>query len=356
MSTNQHILTTLEASLNSNKARLKVLAGIILGIIKSRDVNLNTLASYQTSHAKHSSQHKKLYRFFLQWFIPWGDLIAFTLSRIPKPEEGYILSIDRTNWQFGTMHVNILTVGVVVGKAAIPLVWSTLPQTTKRGNSNANQRIELMSKLLKYLPVEEIHFLAMDREFHGKKWLKWLNNQNLIWVLRIKKSTLISGTSASNLGVSRVQDRYQREEVWGLPLYFGCKSILEGRDSHLYVVSNKFTPREALKAYQKRWAIEVLFGHLKKKGFNLENTHLCQADKMDRLIAVLALAFLFTVGWGLIVKEITTLDATEKRKSIFRLALDLMRSMLENPIYYKESMILFQQWLAHEIKPSIFVL
>ena len=69
--------------------------------------------------------------------------------------------------------------------------------------------------------------------------------------------------------------------VWGLQLYFGSKIITNGRTSHLYVVSNRLTPNKALKAYRKRWAIEVLFGHLKKKGFDLESTHLREHRRID---------------------------------------------------------------------------
>jgi hypothetical protein len=45
---------------------------------------------------------------------------------------------------------------------------------------------------------------------------------------------------------------------------------------------------------QTRWAIEVLFGHLKKKGIDLESTHLRDRRKIDKLLAVVSLAFLFT--------------------------------------------------------------
>ncbi len=118
------------------------------------------------------------------------------LSKIPKPKDGYILSIDRTNWQFGETHINILTIGIVVDKIAVPLVWQTLPQTSKRGNSNTNLRIGLMNQLLEVLPAKDIYFIAMDRDFHGKKWLAWLDRQNVTFVLRIKANTIVGGEPA----------------------------------------------------------------------------------------------------------------------------------------------------------------
>ena len=64
-------------------------------------------------------------------------------------------------------------------------------------------------------------------------------------------------------------------------LYFASKEITNGRTSHFYVVSNRLKPAATLVAYQKRWSIEALFGHLKKKGFNLEDTHLRERRKID---------------------------------------------------------------------------
>ena len=93
----------------------------------------------------------------------------------------------------------------------------------------------------------------------------------------------------------------------------------------------------------------------RRKGFNLENTHLSQKEKITKLIAVLALAFLFTLGWGVIMKEKMQLTAGQKRKSTFRLSLDSLNTMYANPERYKEKLQEFTQWVSLEIEPSLFV-
>jgi len=77
--------------------------------------------------------------------------------------------------------------------------------------------------------------------------------------------------------------------------------------------------------------------------------------KINKLIAVLALAFLFTIGWGILMKENNTLTAHQKRKSVFRLALDSLNSMMAQPSKHKEEIKLFDQWLSSQLEPSIFV-
>ena len=46
---------------------------------------------------------------------------------------------------------------------------------------------------------------------------------------------------------------------------------------------------KGIEAYGERWQIETLFGCLKSKGFNLEDTHMTAPAKIDRLMSVLAL-------------------------------------------------------------------
>ena len=174
----------------------------------------------------------------------------------------------------------------------------------------------------------------------------------MTWVLRIKKNTKINGVHASKIRKTSCD----KVSVWGLQLYFGSKIITNGRTSHLYVVSNRLTPNKALKAYRKRWAIEVLFGHLKKKGFDLESTHLRERRRIDKLVAVLALAFLYTIGWGVLLKEqMGQLSAQQKRKSVFRLALDLLAEFFDKPERNRHKIREFDDWIASSTPLQNFV-
>ena len=124
----------------------------------------------------------------------------------------------------------------------MPLIWITLPQTTKRGNSNMKQRIALMRKILKVLPVKDIHSITLDREFNGYEWLKWLDKEDVSYVLRLRKNTKIAGKSAKLHRSTRKSKQYKTTKVFGLELYFACKYINKGRADYLYVVSNQLPP------------------------------------------------------------------------------------------------------------------
>ena len=355
MATYLSLLTTLSDAFPAHKARIKVLTALVLAIIKTKDVNLMTLAVCSPTNARQSSQYRQLQRFFQKWALPWKELAHFTISRIPKPRNGYILSMDRTNWQFGKTHINILVIGIVVGKVSVPLAWSTLAQKTKNGNSNTRQRMALVRRVLHVLPASDIYALAMDREFNGNNWLEWLNNKKITWILRLRKNTLVGGKSAHKHTKTKKGETYSKKEAFGIEAYFGCKYMRKGRSDYLYVLSNNLPPLEALACYKKRWSIEVLFGHLKEKGFRFENTNMTMKHKINKMMAVLAISFLLSVSWGLVLKEKEILNAHEKRKSIFRLGVDHIGAMLENPNKYSDKIALFMYLITGKVKPHSFV-
>jgi hypothetical protein len=69
---------------------------------------------------------------------------------IPQP---WILSTDRTEWSFGQTRFNILMLGVVHEGVADPLLWEMLE---KKGNSNSNERMDLLDRFREVFPDPEV--------------------------------------------------------------------------------------------------------------------------------------------------------------------------------------------------------
>src|SRR5262249_26973902 len=85
--------------------------------------------------------------------------------------------------------------------------------------------------------------------------------------------------------------------------------------------------------YKKRWGIETLFGALKSRGFNLEDTRLQDTERISRLLALLAIAFTwaFIVGeWQATVKELKLKKHGYPPKSVFRLGLNILCRLVTN--------------------------
>ncbi len=354
---NDHLFNQLNSAININIARLKCLTLLLSSLLRHRTVNLTILATQNLTGAKNESCYRRFQDFFLNATIPLGILGGFIMEKIPKPPEGWTLSMDRTNWKYGKRHINILTIGIVVNKVAIPIVWKVLPQKTKRGNSNTQQRIDILKKLLKIMGPEEIYVLTMDREFGGRKWLRWLDNKGIGYIVRIKKNITIGGKSASQHRITTKAKATKRKELWGMSVFFASKIIQSKgrRDSHLYIVSNRFAGKEALRLYRKRWGIEQLFSHLKKRGFDLEATHMTEAGKLEKLFALVTLAFLFSFAWGCHLRATRKVTKALKRKSLFRQGLEDILRLLSNPHLPAEEFQDFIRWLNQPIFFSIFI-
>ncbi len=61
--------------------------------------------------------------------------------------------------------------------------------------------------------------------------------------------------------------------------------------------------QQALLHYKERWQIETRFKAFKTKGFHLEDTHLRAIDRIDKLVAVVSIAFTWAYKIGLYIHE-----------------------------------------------------
>jgi len=343
--------------LSWNQARLACLSILLVSILRNRTVNLVKLASEANDEIKEGSLYRRFQNFFLKFDMPIDDIGRLVLAKLSKPVDGWVLSMDRTNWKFGRTHINILVIGVVTRKVAIPVCWVVLPQKTKRGNSNTGQRKKLMKRLFKMLPAEDIKVLTMDREFIGKEWLRWLDDKKVKYVVRIKSNVLVKGKSASKYKHGKQLCSERLMPVWDTDLFFaGCK--IQGkntRDDFLYVVSNFYCGKKALALYKRRWGIELVFSHFKKKGFDLETTHMDDGKKIEKLFGVLTLAFLISYGWGSEMKHNHDLKAYLKKKSIFRLGLDQIARMFTHRDRFKEEIDALLDWFSKPKYGSIII-
>ena len=333
---NTKIIQALEKNLSCNLARLKCLSLLISAVLRHRTANLTLLAT--TSDGKscsNESRYRRFQDFVLNFSLCLSSVSRFILRRIPKPSTGFVLAMDRTNWQFGRKEINFLAIAIIAGKVSIPIIW-------------------------KVLPAKDIKVLTMDREFVGKEWLSWLDNKGVSYVVRIKKNTLVGSFSALELATRRGRKSQRLQTVFGLELFFACKPMKKDeRTSHLLIISNRFTGKEALNLYSLRWGIERLFGHLKKKGFDLEATHMTNPAKLEKLFGILTMAFLLSFAWGCHLRssEQKTSAAT-KRKSLFRLGLEDILNLADchsKDSGHRSRLKEFLHWLSSTTFNSIFL-
>ena len=323
---------------------------MVLGVIQLRTVNLSHLSAAIISPATKESSYRRLQRFFKQFEICPSLIGKLLVSMLRAHHPGpWVLAIDRTNWQLGKAHINILIITVILGKVGFPVCWITLPKKTKKGNSKQSHRMKLARVLLKIVSIEEIESIVMDREFYGKEWLSWLKDKGIPYVLRIKANTHINGEKVGLL-LKRKQhfEKYQIFKAYEQNVYLSSKWLRKTSKSakqRIIVISNALAGEEALKIYRMRWGIEIFFAHCKKNGFNLEDTHITNPKKMNKLLAIVAVAF----GICYLKSPMATQQCSgiAKRKSIFKDGMKEIQKMLMS--HSKKEINKLLSWLEKSI-------
>jgi len=314
-----------EIGIKLHKSRLEFLSMLIIGMIESRTVNLKTLVTSMQSQARNNSVYRRAQRFFSE--VEIGQLLftGIVLSLLKK--ERYILTIDRTNWKFGSLDINILMLAIADEGLAIPIAFRLLNKT---GNSNSLERVQIIEHVLRFIPAEQIEVLLADREFIGRDWFGFLESRNIAFAIRMRENVLADewfklACFFNNLKSGQIKELKHVYKINGCRL-----SVIASRDKTnqlLIIVSNR-NPGWALAMYKLRWQIESLFKALKTSGFNLEDTHLRHIGRLSTLIAVVSLAFVWALKTGHRLnglKPIPRKSHGRRAVSVFRLGLDHLR-------------------------------
>lgn len=331
--------------------RLTMLSKLIISIIKMGTVNYSQLSLVLNPFVNPSSNFKRIQRFMKEYIFVKKSFVNLVWKLLLSDEKWVILSIDRTNWKFGKCNINILMIGVSYKGTLIPLLWHLLD---KRGNSSQDEREDIISELLKLLSLEQkskIRCLVADREFIGKEWVKHLKKLPFTFFIRVKKNTIISRGERKGVRAERIflSDRFialrKRRKIFGQQLFIGGQKV--GKRDWLIIISDT-SVHKAREYYGERWGIEVFFGACKTRGFNFEDTHVSNRERLSNLMFIMGIAFCWALKTGLWMLENgyrITIKKLKSRKtklvSIFRLGLDRLRIKLLNFLEtYQEIFIL----------------
>ena len=348
----QHFAKMLHAHFHWNRARIYCIVYLIIGMIQMGTVNLTKIATTFPGTAKPASHYKRLQRLFGQFSLDLNQVAQFIAKLVPLVQ--FKLTLDRTNWKCGDCNINYLVLGIVYRGSAFPILWVALD---KKGNSNTQERIALMQRFLTIFGAQKIACLFADREFIGIKWFQYLIENNIKFVIRIKKNTPVSNSRgilvpAENLfrglprGGALVLSR--KRTVWGDALYvIGLKMT----DGEFVIITTPEQPETALENDKERWPIETRFIGLKTRGFDLESTPMTDPQRLEKLMVFLAITFSWAhiIGeWRHEVKPIKIKKHGRPAQSLFRYGLDYLRGCL---FHHQEAA---RQYAFHQALESLF--
>lgn len=322
-----------------NLARVKLICLFITALCKIKTINYDRLASGFDVKVNKSSSYRRIQRFMREFDFPMKTVSVLIFNLLPS-KNNLVLVLDRTNWKFGSKDINILMLGVSYKNVAFPLMFKML---NKRGNSDTKERIDLINKYIEWFGKESIDCLLADREFVGGIWLEFLNREKIRYYIRIRNNFKIYSYQKqeeikafwlfNNLKIGEFYHHPKIVELHGQRCYLsGTKTIdRAGKMEFLIIVSfNK--PEQAMVFYKQRWQIETLFRGLKSSGFNIEDTHVTDLERLEKLFSLTMIAFVWCYKIGDFLDEhiqkITIKKHGRRAISVFKYGLDYLSKFL----------------------------
>jgi hypothetical protein len=321
-----------------NKARLDCFSRMLLALFKVRTVNLSEIAVGFEAKASVESRYKRLYRFFRQFKMDYATLALWMVDQFALPKKFYV-TIDRTNWFWGKGKINILTVAIAYEGIAIPVVWQALG---KAGNASALEHQAILQRFIDLFGTTRIQGILADREFASGDLFGWLNQQKIPFYIRIKEDSLVkmkNKTVCKAVAIfNDLQPKIEKHFPMNVWLY-GQRVYLSGSradNGELMIVATHQHADNAISIYLRRWEIETLFSCLKGRGFRFEDTHITHCDRIEKVMALLAVAFCWAhkIGeWRAEKKPIPFKrfrQSIRPQHSLFRYGFNFIRELILN--------------------------
>ena len=323
---------SLKQHLGWHKPRITCFVYLLLALLRVRRMDLTHIAVAMEGASLISSRYRRLQRFFAHVRFDYDAFAKLIVHCFGF--DHYYLTLDRTNWKWGKHDLNLLVLAIVYKGVAVPVYWLVL---NKQGNSNQRERIALLKRFIRQFGSTGIKAVLGDREFVGQQWWQWLTEHRIPFVMRMKHNQnfrhpkgkqrpvkqLFCALSCGQSKVLRKTRMISGQQIW--------LSALRLDSGEFLILASNFKQSDPFSIYAKRWEIESLFQALKGRGFHMESTHLTRYFRIKKMMAVLALAFVWAhkIGeWRDQQKPLKIKNHGRLEHSFFRYGLDYLGDQL----------------------------
>ena len=317
---------------------LITLAAFISGIVGSKSTQLPHIAAKVPNGTKPESRVKRFARWCYNahileevYFLPYADVLLRHLAL-----QTLVLVMDGSGVGRGC---TALMIHVVYKGRALPLAWRV--RQAPKGHFPEDLHIALVELIRGLIPAGAQVVLLGYGEFDGTRLQQTLQHAGWSYACRTATNTVATWEGATfrldALGSCLKPGRLiELQEVHGTRDAYGPIMVLccwaKGYQEPLYLVSNIATAEEACRLYEKRFRIETFFADQKSRGFHIHKSHMCDVQRLSRLLIAACLAYIWIVYLGSVCEKDQWRHIVHRRKrcdlSLFQLGFRILEHFL----------------------------
>jgi hypothetical protein len=293
------------------KSQAKTLAELVAAAIPTPRATLANLGRAMAGTARCKHKIKRVGRFIANKRVIVADAMTGVIARFARRKDvPLVVALDWVE----VRNFHALVAAAVVEGRAVPLVWHSYPEWELTKSQNNLE--EGLIRLLRALVPERVRIILLaDRGFGRTELARTLLGlTNVSFVIRIKPQVKVRHPKFTGKLVDYPVKKGMRRVLRAAllrandPVVVNVvirwkKGLPEHRDGPWFLVTD-LTKGDAIRLtelYGKRMGVEEFFRDAKsvRNGLALRQTQVKTADRFDRLVLVLVLAYLLLTGLGL---------------------------------------------------------
>ena len=295
------------------RSQAKTLADLVAAALRVGRAGLAALGRRLRGPTLCKHKIKRAWGFCANDRVTVADGMAGVLARLGRRSRTLLVALD---WvEVRAFHT--LMAAAVFGGRAVPLLWASYPEWELHKSQNNLE--EGLLRLLKSLLPHGLRVIVLaDRGFGRAELARACGQIGVHFLIRIKPAAGVRHARYRGLlrdfpvkkGMQRVlrQASYRLTDPVTLNVVIRWKKGLpKKRDECWFLITDlPGTAAQLTELYARRMAVEELFRDDKslRNGWALRLTQMTRAERFDRLLLVLALAYWLLVGLGLWARRV----------------------------------------------------
>jgi len=294
-------------------SQAKTLGALVDGAMRAQRASLANIGRNMLGTTKH--QIKRCWRFCANKDIEASEAMRGVLARLlnKRRKKKLLIAID---WVDIKGFQTLMASAVLKGRS-VPICWASTNNHVYDGHRSRNAFEESLLLVLRQMIPETVQVIVLaDRGFGRTALARFCQQQRFGYVIRIqpKVTVRLKGFYGKLLdypvrkGIAKVLQRvsYRADGAVKQNVVVHWKQNLPAkRDECWFLMTDQnATAHRICQLYGQRMTIEEMFRDHKSKrnGWSLRDTRISTPQRLDRLLLILAVAYLLLCGVGLIAK------------------------------------------------------